>query len=599
MMNLFLLFLIILSGFCFISGTSSFGNEMPIMEDILISSKYIGNSIDINGAQSTVITRDDIVDMNICTLPELLDTVASINLIERGTPGSQADISIRGSSIEGVSLFINGVRILDPQTGHFMMDIPLELSSIEKVEVISGGAVLSGSSASGGMINIITTSFPRGVNGSFGIGSFGTIKGTASLSGQRSGANASLTIHGGKSDGYRKSSDLEYSGAHTQGMYTGRNLAVDLNIGFLAKRFGAGDFYAPYPSFEKTATFNGIINTRFFINDNQMVRVRIGSRGHGDDFILIRKKPEVYRNTHYNRSYTIEAEYLRGFRDIFSLMMGVGIERLGITSPSLGNHADYNCAIYSKLLSHIHNSQFSLSLRFNRNYRDESILSPGLGVVIPFGDNNRFRFRAEKSFRSPTYTELYYISPTNVGDPLLKSEHSLSLETGIDLTVNSYSTGITCFARKASNVIDWICYPKETTWSVANHGRLFTSGLETKLIMPLLSSWKMRFHASLLNQSVSERKGIVSKYALNPLGKTLVTHVSGPLFPNMKGVFSARYEKILRGQARIPVTVKASQEYKNVKMIFIISNLFNEHYEELPELRAPGRCFNFDLEYTL
>ncbi len=71
------------------------------------------------------------------------------------------------------------------------------------------------------------------------------------------------------------------------------------------------------------------------------------------------------------------------------------------------------------------------------------------------------------------------------------------------------------------------------------------------------------------------------------------------LFSNIKGVFSARYEKILRGQTRIPVTVKASQEFKNVKMIFFVSNLFNEHYEELPDLRAPDRSFNLNLEYTL
>ena len=83
--------------------------------------------------------------------------MASIDITSKGTPGSQADISMRGSSFEGVLVMVNGITVRDPQTGHFSLDIPVRLESVERVEVLrGGGSAMYGSSAAGGIVNIVT-----------------------------------------------------------------------------------------------------------------------------------------------------------------------------------------------------------------------------------------------------------------------------------------------------------------------------------------------------------------------------------------------------------------------------------------------------------
>ncbi len=126
-----ILYLVVLSSINSIFGIYVCAGKLPVMEDILILSKQKDCSPDVIGTKAVVITRDDIEKINIRTIPELLEMVASINLIERGTPGSQTDISIRGSSIDDVRILINGVSVSDPQTGHFVMEISLDVSSKE------------------------------------------------------------------------------------------------------------------------------------------------------------------------------------------------------------------------------------------------------------------------------------------------------------------------------------------------------------------------------------------------------------------------------------------------------------------------------------
>lgn len=581
--------------FMFISLTSA--DELPVLEDVIVTSRQTGRSLGVTGSGIAVISRDDIAAMEISTIPELFATLASINLIERGTTGSQADLSIKGSSIEGVLLLVNGIRVHDPQTGHFTMDIPIDISAVERVEVMTGGGSSQyGTAASGGVINIVMKKDENSSFSGFGIGSFKSGKVAVSLAEQKEGVSFLLNAHGGKSDGYKPDSDLEYAGITTIGAYGSTNLAIDWNMGYLKKSFGAGNYYSPYPSFEKTTTIQGGINARYLLDDRNLIRIRAGSRGHGDDFILIRNQPDFYRNTHYNRCYSFAAEYLTDLRHDTSIMVGNETERLGITSPGLGNHADSRNAVYGELSVRKQKSNISLTMRLDRNTRKETIFSPGLGIMVPLGHNYRFRLRTEKSFRSPTYTELYYVDPANSGNSSLRSERSLWMEAGVDMSENEISTGISGFVRKSTDVLDWIRYTEDKTWFAVNHGSVFTRGIEVTCLISLAQSWKIRFNSTLLNQDVTKRKGIESKYALNPLEKSAVAVLSGHLVQRIKCAVAMRYEKMHEGQSRTPVSVKISRKIRSVKAIFSVNNIFNEWYEELPGLRAPGRWFNFELQ---
>jgi len=581
------------------AGSPSRSQQPPELDEILVVSRSAGRSLRVIGNDTLVLEREDIAGTGARALAELLETVATVDLTERGTPGAQADISIRGSSIEGVLLMINGVKAGDPQTGHFTMDTPLDILSIERIEIMpGGGSPRYGAAASGGIVNIVTGGNPRGFDGSLGVGSYGTGRASVSVSHRGSAGAMSLRFDTLTSDGYRPGSDIERAGLNADGSYSGESFAVDWNAGFAKKRFGARDFYAPYPSYEKTSVLQGGVHVRYLPGPNRMIRFRIGGRGHGDDFMLVRDRPDFYRNTHYNRSFSAAAEYAAEPRENLSFIAGAESERFGITSPALGNHADYNGAVYGEVTTLLRGSCLSLQMRYEGNSRRERIFSPGIGAVRFLGSGGRIRFHAGRSFRTPTYTELFYSSPANQGNPSLKSERSLTVEAGWDMSGDETSSGFTLFLRRADDVIDWVRSGKDMPWTAVNHGRVRTSGLEVRTAFSVARSWIFRFNSSLLRQSVTKRRGVESKYALAPVDRSLAAIVSIPAFHGFRGVVRLRYEHVRGRGARSPITVGISKKYGSALFTASVRNLFGERYEEIPGLPAPGRWITFDIHWS-
>ncbi|MCE5251561.1 TonB-dependent receptor [bacterium] len=583
----------------FFNNFNALCDDTPVLPEVLVTSQRSGRFINSRGTESLVLTRDEITALQAGTIPELLSLIASIDVRERGTPGSQADISIRGSSSEGVLILVNGIEVRDPQTGHFTMDIPADLSRVEKIEVLrGGGSTMYGSRATGGVINIITGDSDRGVNGSVSVGSFGSTGTSAGLSYSRGSSDMSVNVKRGISDGYKRGTDYESTEADIMGSYRSDTVKIGWNMGILDKRFGAEGFYSLYPSFEKTLTLLGGISFQQTINSRNLVRIRAGARGHGDDFLLDRDNPEDYRNTHYNSSFVYSGEYLTYPTNIYSAIVGFETERTGIMSGSLDVRSDRNNAMYGELTADASKAQVSVSLRYDSGFRDEHCFTQGVGISVPVTFSTRFRLRAEKSFRSPTYTELYYNSPANRGNPDLRSEYSRSVEAGLDHTGERISYGMVLFARESSDVIDWIRWEGETEWKAENHGKINTPGIEMNARVSMTETWIFRVSGMVLNQSVERRQGVESKYILNSAARSITGAVTGILPLKTNCSFTVRYEERLHGDSRIPVTVSCTRPFGNFTPVITVRNLLNDRYDVFPGLPAPGRWYTFRLEYN-
>ncbi len=577
------------------------GEDIPVMEEVVVTAPSPERSLDVLGADIMVLSREDIARINAQTLPEALAAVASVDLVERGTPGSQADIAVNGSSGEGVLVLINGIRVRDPQTGHFSMDIPVDLSSVERIEVMDGGgSSIYGSSASGGVVNIVTAAGPEDVKSRLTVGSHNT--GTFKLSFAKKvlGSHISAALRSGRSGGYRENSELRYGGGDMTGTVSSSNWSVKWNLGFITKGFGAGNFYAPYPSYEKTQTYQGGINAVRTIDSDRLLRIRAGGRGHGDNFLIEKEylgTAKDYRNTHYNRTYNTAVEYLSNGGGMFYLV-GAESEHTGI-SGSLGNHADYNNAVYGELTKNMAAAHISLSMRLDSGSAANNIFSPGFGMTIPLNTAGHFRLRAERAYRAPTYTDMYYKSYSNMGNPFLKPERSSSINTGFDTAWNNIAYGISVFARETDNAVDWVRGSDEMVWTVANHGELSTRGVKTNIRYSAPHTFSAAIGAAVLDQSVRGRQGIESKYTLNPLIRTVSATVTARLYESMNATVVARYEKPLHGESRVPVTVRLSRTVGQFSAVLGVRNLLDERYEEIEGLPAPGRWFELSMEHTI
>ncbi|HPG30497.1 MAG TPA: TonB-dependent receptor [bacterium] len=120
-----------------------------------------------------IITKEQIKEKTV-SLFELLENIPGIQTKKYGGFDDYAEISIRGSSSEQVSVLIDGIPINNPLGGGANIS-SIPLSSIEKIETYRGGAPFSlGAQAIGGIINIKTLSPKKdGFDVSVSAGSFG------------------------------------------------------------------------------------------------------------------------------------------------------------------------------------------------------------------------------------------------------------------------------------------------------------------------------------------------------------------------------------------------------------------------------------------
>src|SRR5699024_4602395 len=120
-----------------------------------------GNRIQVPFNQSArdiqVITQQQIEALPAKSLNEVLSYIGGVDIRQRGPFGTQTDISIDGGTSEQTLVLINGVKMIDAQTAHNMMNIPVPLTAIERIEVLRGAAArVYGINSLTGAINIVT-----------------------------------------------------------------------------------------------------------------------------------------------------------------------------------------------------------------------------------------------------------------------------------------------------------------------------------------------------------------------------------------------------------------------------------------------------------
>ena len=182
----------------------------------------------------TVITKDDIEKMHAKTVDDVLNKVAGV-LIKRNkglsNTGSHTTISMRGTaSSSRVLVLKDGIPLNSTYIGSVNFWGVMSVEDIEKIEIVRGASsALYGSSAMGGVINIITRPAREKTSGSvsFEGGTFDTYIGNANIAAatDRFGLRASA--------GHKRTKGYEYyEGAKWKDYYkTPENELTNISVG--------------------------------------------------------------------------------------------------------------------------------------------------------------------------------------------------------------------------------------------------------------------------------------------------------------------------------------------------------------------------------
>lgn len=607
------------------------------LDEVMVTASRVETPVNQVAKLVTIISKEQIEQAPVQSIQDLLVYAANIDVIQRGGHGVQADISIRGGSFDQNAILLNGVNLTNAQTGHYSFDIPINLSDIERIEIIHGpSALIYGSSAFSGGINIITkknTDYRLYANVEAGMHKLRSIevRGTA-----KTGiATHSLSVGNSASGGYIANSDYDIYNVLWQTRFRLPDESkVDLQLGYNDKEYGANTFYsAAYPNqYDRTSTYTGSLKGEFG-SKLKFIPILYWNRHH-DQFDLI-KDTDNGRNYHRNDTYG--ANLIFSYKSKFgTTSLGGEFRREEIMSSNLGKLMAEPHRKYTK-----YDDRTNTSLSFEHTVNLEKIvLSAGVlmnhntlldgkykfypSLSASYRPTNMISISSSwsKSTRMPTFTDLYYKAPTHTGRNDLKPEKSESLELGARYRNELFSAYLTGFLLWGRDVIDWVKEkPEDKAYTAWNMSKIDTKGVEMGIsfhIGNVLSALGAEAMLSLdyarMHQN-SDTGEMISMYSLNYLRDKFTAKFNHHIY---KGLYAGWY---LRFQKRMGVyekyygadqdstwepypafstlDLKLNYRYKDMTFNLSLNNLYDTQYFDRGNIPQAGFWLMGGISYTL
>lgn len=575
------------------------------IENIEFQGKFISTPYKSANQNITVITKEDIANAPSKSIDEILQQVPGMDIRRRGSNGVQSDISFRGSSFEQVLLLLNGVRINDSQTGHNSMNIPVDLEDVEKIEIIKGPAARRfGQNAYAGVINVITK---PGIGKKVKISAEG-----GDYSSYRLGFNAqmgnekfsnTLQANSSGSQGYMYNTDYEIRNVFYQGKLNIKNGDLRLQAGFSEKKFGANGFYASKSAVdqyeEMQASIVSVAHQQTFgklkINSNVYWR-----RGQ-DMYLYKRQDPSFYRNMHIGNNVggEVNSSYQWG---LGTTGVGVELRKEFLVSSNLGNPNRFVSQVFFEHHFSLFDKKLNISPGISwANYSKEgNFFYPGLDVGYNFNPNSKVYGNIAKVHRIPTFTDLYYISPQERGNPNLLPENGISSEVGYQYQDQKILAKISGFLRDSKNSIDWVKKDiNGKTWVADNVGNIKIKGIETEINYKMNNWLKLMAGYTYIDGKFQNSNELVSRYVMDNLRHQFISKMETKFLGAFTNELVYRYNQRMNLGSYQLLDEKLSFSKRDYSIYVLVNNITNTKYTEAFGVEMPQRWFHIGFSYTI
>lgn len=600
-----------------------------------------------------VITQDEIETAPVNSVSELLDFVQGLDAMQRGMFGTQTDLSIRGGTFEQVLVLVNGTRLSDPQTGHHLMNLPVQKSDIERIEVLlGGGSYIFGGSAFSGVVNIITKKEQRNFTSvDVAAGSFESFRAglTENISGESHSTR--LSFNHNRSAGFKPNTDFSNTNLIAQSNIDLKEHKLVLNGGYTWQNFGAQNFYSDaFPNqYEKTRTL--FLSAGMESGQKVKLKREIYWRRHWDEFQLFREgedfyvyenglfinnndtAPSFYQGHNYHRSDVLGAKVDVSFNGkwgrtsvgteyryeaVVSNILGEPLEDAINIAGSRGKYTvgasrhNVDFAIeHSKKLG-----QFDLSIALQANYNTsyETGFYPGFTAGYRLTERQKVYASFNRSFRLPSYTDLYYNRGGAVGSIFLQPENSLNYELGYKWQGEKTFANVSIFRREGKDIIDWVqrcdtCLIRATnTASINFNGADFSFTIKPKDWLKDLNFQQVNFGYSYL--FTDEGQGdYQSFYAFDYLQHKINIRLRQQFWKklnlNYMASFQQRNGTFVEAEsgdekafsAVILINVRAAWQFEHAVVYVSAQNLLDQRYFDRGNIELPGLWLWAGLEF--
>jgi len=574
------------------------------LSQLIITENRIELPFSDNSRSIALISRDEIRQLNYNSINELLQNVAGVDVRQRGAHGVQGDVSIRGGTFEQTLILINGIKMIDPQTGHHMMNIPVSVDDIERIEVIKGPAArIFGQNAFAGAINIITKRpSEQGANLNVEYGENDLLNVHASVTLPMGQYNQRISGNYSQSDGYRYNTDYKISNIFYQSTLEIADGALNLYGGHVDRKFGANSFYGNesfVDQYEEVQTTFATIELEKNVNEWNTTS-RLNWRMNKDNWQFIRQDPEFFQNFHTTHVINTESHLSRSHGlGIFGV--GVDVSYLNLESSNLKDAEGSGSHSRTQTNLHIEN-RFLLA--------DEKLdITPGVlasyisdlgveffpGVDIGYRINSAIKLYSNfgLTMRVPSFTDLYYRDSGNVGNPDLTEERAFTGELGIKYQAADVILQTSIFNRAAKDQIDWARVLIDSTekWMPSNFNTADYTGVDVS-IKKVFGNKSVIKHIDLsyayIDAEFSQTSIPVTRNQLENLRHQLNVSTFCT-YENLSLGLSYRYNDRVSLDNYSVLDARLSYLINTIEIYVKANNILDEEYRESNLVEMPGR----------
>lgn len=600
------------------------------LDPVTVTSSFYETRASKTGRNITVITAKDIAQLPVRTPDELLRFLPGIDVQSRGALGAQSDISMRGGTFQQVLVILDGLRLNDPNTGHFSGYIPVILDEIEKIEILKGASSgVFGSDAVGGVIYITTKTFSQKRQaGNTGIiqlasGQLGLFSSSGYFSTNKNNQQFQISALRNSADGPQQRGITGFMRENAFSMAWNKKKGfweTSFRTAYNDRSFAAQNFYTSFSSdtaVERVKIFWNQLNAHYQKDKNQ-VMIYAGFKNTEDNY---RFSSISSANSSFSNLFQLNALFLRNQSNNTKYTIGGQYIGRNIRSNDRGRHSVHQMALYG-VWQESFNSHFSSNTSLRVEYASNGgwVFVPQLNLSYQL---NQIQLRASAgyAYRNADFTELFNnynrtgIRSGSIGNPNLQAEKSFNYEIGLDWIANANSKfSFSVFNRNSRDLIDWSLtayadMPRKENLVVGgnyllakNQSNVQVNGIELDYLLDkkISATQSIKFKSGLIWINTDSKSGPLSFYLSSApkfLANFATTFTTKFVDFNLTGLFKSRNERTAN-PILLPINsdyfvmnAKINLRFNKVKHVVFIQadNLFNSTINDFIGAPLPGR----------
>ncbi len=544
-----------------------------------------------------------------------------VDIQGRNLAEGQADITIRGGIFENTGFQLGAVTILDPQTGHYLAELPVAPVFLGAPKVVTGADLaLGAANATVGALAYewrpVRTAGAAAV--SVGENNLRRAEIYQGFSGGPAaaprGVGVDVALAQSASDGAVAFGEHEFKRANLRLQLSAKTTQTDFFAGYQDKQFGWPNLYTPFNSneTEKIETALFVVNHRVDLGAGDRLEAAVFHRRNKDDYAFNRFAAvgpvHPFQHTTWLRGGSVNGHRTMGglgldFRgevladQINSTSLTAGRYRTRtLTKLALRGAKEWTPAAGGRAL-------VRAGLTHDDTNRDGGKFSPVLEIARELTSPGLRRIYASYTETSqvPTYTALNSNATAGLfrGNPNLGRAASHNLEAGVAGAWSGWTTEAAVFYRRDVALVDWT-FRRGVVARTANPVDLNVAGFEC-VARRTWSACEVVVGYTTLHKAADYRGAVVdaSFYALNYARHRL----TAAFLVRLGHGFELRIDNAARMQADNLLRIVGGDDallsavglsfrpaaVRGLEFSVQADNLWNSAYQEVPAVPASPR----------